>query len=257
MHIFEIFIPGIRIDSKDDDWAWKIGNIVSALESSYIEANYSLNLFLSAKCKRDDNNREKFDEIFRRKAEISRSVDRKYTDKFDIYAIHSINLEVDVQYNREQWQQGRVPSQFEHRLPFIYARVFLYAVDSFGKLLGVLSQEAGVPSRMVGIHADFEAAFPHVRGVRNSAQHVEDRVRGIGFRGKPIEYKPLDEPFIRASGGVHISDCLCNSTYGSTMADGHYGKVEVSPESMKKLQRIFQETLNCLSWEGPKRHLPS
>lgn len=257
MLIFDIFIPGMRIQSKDDDQSWKIGNIVFALESRYIEANYSLNLFMSAKHKTTDNGREKFDEMLNRKAEISKSIEEKYHNRVDFDAFHSINLEDDVLYNREQWKNGRVPSQFLHTLPFIYARTFLYAVDSFGKLLSVLSLEAGVPSQVKKFHADFEAAFPHVRGVRNSAQHAEDRVRSIGVGGKPIEYKPLDEPFISASGGVHISDCLCNSTYGSTMADGHYGKVDVSPESMQKLQRIFQEALNCLSWTGPKRHLPS
>jgi hypothetical protein len=40
------------------------------------------------------------------------------------------------------------------------------------------------------------------------------------------------------------------------MADGHYGEVDVSPESMEKLQKIFQEVLMSFKWRGPLQHEP-
>lgn len=41
------------------------------------------------------------------------------------------------------------------------------------------------------------------------------------------------------------------------MADGHFGEVDVSPESMEKLKSIIQKTFNAFEWEGPKQHLPT
>lgn len=40
------------------------------------------------------------------------------------------------------------------------------------------------------------------------------------------------------------------------MADGHYGEVDISKESMVKLQFIIQEAFNAFEWIGPKQHLP-
>ena len=52
-------------------------------------------------------------------------------------------------------------------------------------------------------------------------------------------------------------NCLNGSSYGSTMSDGHYGEVDVSPESMIKLQEILQAVLQAFKWKGPRQHMPS
>jgi len=39
------------------------------------------------------------------------------------------------------------------------------------------------------------------------------------------------------NGGLLILNSLNGAKYGSTMADGHYGEVDVSPESMERLQK--------------------
>jgi hypothetical protein len=41
------------------------------------------------------------------------------------------------------------------------------------------------------------------------------------------------------------------------MADGHYGEVDVSPESMNHLQTILKEVLNSFKWKGSPQHKPS
>ncbi len=77
------------------------------------------------------------------------------------------------------------------------------------------------------------------------------------MRGAKIDLKPIDNTLVKAPGGVLMLNCLNGSKYGSTMADGHYGEVDVSPESMERLQSVLIEVLNCFNWSGPKRHLPS
>ncbi|MGD6735326.1 hypothetical protein ACP5PY_02660 [Photobacterium leiognathi subsp. mandapamensis] len=52
-------------------------------------------------------------------------------------------------------------------------------------------------------------------------------------------------------------NCLNGTKYGNTMADGHYGEVDVSPASMEALRSVFQRLLEAFPWKGPKVHLPS
>ena len=88
---------------------------------------------------------------------------------------------------------------------------------------------------------------------------MEDRSRGLGAgrNPKPPELKPIDNQIIKAEGGALVLKCLNGTKYGNAMADGHYGEVDVSPESMSALCEIFQDVLDAFSWKGSKSHLPS
>ena len=173
---------------------------------------------------------------------------------------HSIHFETEVRFKREQWSNGLIPREFEQNLPFIYARAFLYAIDSFAKFLAILVQEDNAPEELAKFHAQFNYTFPHLRGVRNTAQHLEDRARGLGAgrNPQPLDLKPITNSLINApGGGVLALNCLNGSKYGSTMSDGHYGEVDVSPESLEVLQTILQGVLDSFNWRGPKQHAPS
>ena len=165
-----------------------------------------------------------------------------------------------MRFKREKWENGGIPREFEYNLPFLYARAFLYALDAFDKFLGVLAKEQNVPSEVANLHAQMAEYFPNLRGVRNTAQHLEDRARGLGAgrNPQPLELKPIINSFINApSGGVLVLNNLNGSKYGSTMSDGHYGEIDVSPESMQRLQAVLQELLLLFKWRGPKQHAPS
>lgn len=153
-----------------------------------------------------------------------------------------------------------MPREYEQSLPFIYARVFLSALDTFDKFLGVLSRETGVPAEITELHAQVAVSFPNLRAVRNTVQHLEDRARGLGAGRdpKPMKLKPIETKMISApTGGVLVLNNLNGSRYGSTMADGHYGEVDVSPESMQRLQEILHSVFHCFRWRGSKQHSPS
>ncbi len=195
-----------------------------------------------------------------RRSEIRMQIEQERGAAFSRELWDEIHFETEVRFKREQWSQGRLPREFEHTQPFIYARAFLYALDAFDKFLGVLSQEPGVPPDPAALHAQIAAAFPDLRGVRNTAQHLEDRARGLGAgrEPKPLDLKPIENQMINApSGGVLVLNSLNGSKYGSTKADGHYGEVDVSPETMQHLQRILQEVLHSFRWRGSKQHSPN
>lgn len=263
MYIFEIVKPGTWLESEDRDWNWEIEGILRSLEGQFYEANLSLNMFLHT-LQRDRRapSREQWEADANRRSEIRRAVEQKYENPYDHSVWDEIQLETEILFKREQWQSGKLPREFEHNQAFMYARAFLYALDSFDKFLSVLKNQPNVPAVISELHDEVAIYFPDLRGVRNTSQHMEDRSRGLGAgrRGQPpqpLELQPIDNEFVKSESGVLMLNCLNGTKYGNTMADGHYGEVDVSPVSMESLQSILQRLLEAFSWKGPKAHLPS
>lgn len=261
MFVFEITTPGTWLDYEDRDWSWKIQSQLRSLESQFFEANTALNLFIHARAVRSSfASRDNWERDSHRRSEIQRAIEqeRGVTTSRDDW--DAILFETDVRFKREQWSSGRAPREFEYNRPFIYARAFLYALDAFDKFLGVLAKEPNVPEQIAAFHVQMAEAFPHLRGVRNSAQHLEDRARGLGAgkEPKPLDLKPITNNLINApGGGVLVLNSLNGSRYGSTMSDGHYGEIDVAPEAMQNLQRILEGVLQSFKWRGPRQHAPS
>jgi hypothetical protein len=261
MFVFEIVTPGTWLDYEDRDWSWRIEGQLRSLESQFFEANLALNLFVGAQSRRPSfADRETWERDSQRRSEIRQAVELESGVGGSSSDWDLIHFETEVRFKREQWSSGRIPREFEHNLPFIYARAFLYAFDAFDKFLGVLVLEDRVPRELTTFHAQLNEAFPHLRGVRNTAQHLEDRARGLGAgrNPQPLDLKPIDNTLINApGGGVLALNCLNGSRYGSTMADGHYGEVDVSPDSLKLLQTVLQGILESFKWRGSRQHAPS
>ncbi|MGV3470013.1 hypothetical protein [Limnobacter sp.] len=261
MFVFEIVTPGTWLDYDDKDWSWKIQNQLQSLESQFFEANTALNLFTNAQSTRPSfADRENWESDSQRRSEIRRAIEQEQGGFQSRDGWDEIHFETEVRFKREKWSNGGVPREFEHNLPFIYARTFLYALDAFDKFLGVLAKDPNVPAEVATYHEKVAEVFPHLRGVRNTAQHLEDRARGLGAgrNPQPLDLKPIDNGLISApGGGALVLNCLNGSRYGSTMSDGHYGEVDVSPESMQHLQKILEGVFSSFKWCGSKQHSPS
>ncbi len=169
-----------------------------------------------------------------------------------------VALEVDARFKKEKWSNGEIPSSHKYRLKFLHAKSFINALDTIDKFLKVISEENGAPAEIKRLHARIADDFPNLRGVRNSAQHLEDRARGLGAgrEPKPLQLQPFDNGFIVAPAGALMLSNLHGTKLGYTMADGHYGEVDVSEESMLKVTTIIQEVFNSFSWIGSPQHLP-
>ena len=259
MFVFEIVVPGTWLDYEDRDWSWKIEGQIRHLQSQFFEANTALNFFMQTQGMRPSlANREMWEHNSQRRYEIQQIIERERAGMSTRDEWDEISFEAEVRFKREQWSNGRIPREFEHNTPFLYARAFLYALDAFDKFLGVLSKTKNIPAEFAKLHEMMALAFPHLRGVRNSVQHLEDRARSLGAGSKPLDLKPINNNMLNApGGGVLMLNCLNGSSYGSTMSDGHYGEVDVSPESMIKLQEILQAVLQVFKWKGPRQHAPS
>ncbi|MCH7502426.1 MAG: hypothetical protein IIA10_03615 [Proteobacteria bacterium] len=260
MFIYEIVKLGTWLDYEDRDWSWEAEGILRGLESQFYEANLSLNMFLHViQQNRDFPSSEQWQADAQRRSEIRKEVEKKYENPYNHEVYDEIHFEVEVIFKREQWQAGKLPREFEHNQPFLHARSFLYSLDAFDKLLNVLKNLSNSPPAIQKLHREFGESFSDLRGVRNTSQHMEDRSRGLGAgrNPQPLDLKPIDNQLIKADGGALVLNNLIGTKYGNTMADGHYGEVDVSPASMEALTSIFQRTLDAFDWKGPKNHLPN
>ena len=154
MFVFEVIVPGTWLDYEDREWAWKIQNQLDSLQSRFFEANLALNLFTSTKNARTSLSiKDTWDTDTQRKQEIRNEIEMQLLTQgkswHEIY--DEVSLQTDIIFKREKWQQGSPPAEFEHKLVFLYAQAFLYALDGFAKFLAVLSKEDNVPETILDI----------------------------------------------------------------------------------------------------------
>lgn len=260
MIIYEIEKPGTWLNQGNDEDNWNIQNLLGHLIDSFYEMNLSLNLFNDEKVRSKltrDLERDSWDKDNELRREIHEEVKSNYSETDFLEKYDDINFQTEIKFKRKQWSTGKIPSTFSNSLIFIHARTFLYALDNFERLLAALTDENGVPTtELKKSHELLLANFPNLRGVRNSAHHKEDRIRGLTFN-KKIDLKPISNNMFNApSGGVLITNSLNGNKYGSTLANGNYGEVDVSENSLIILGEMLQEVLNSFSWTGSKEHLP-
>jgi len=127
----------------------------------------------------------------------------------------------------------------DRRLHLIYAKSFVYALDAAAQLIRVLKKQKQL-SAMARDHCKrFLSQFGKLRDLRNSLQHIEDRLRGIGRDGKPIP-----SPLLVLGG-------FCNNHFGATTSEGQYVEIEISDSVLIRAYSIVEDLIWCFDWLGP------
>ena len=85
---------------------------------------------------------------------------------------------------------------------------------------------------------------------------MEDRLRGIGSRNNEMQLKPIDNGMIKADGGVLVTNSLRGNNYGCTMANGHFGEVEVSNGSVIYTLKTIESVYGLFKWDGLESIMP-
>ena len=123
------------------------------------------------------------------------------------------------------------PSSCASRLRSLYARCFVYALDAAGQLIRVLQEYDQLPSSARRQCKRYLSQFVAVRDLRNSLQHIEDRLRGLGRGGVP-----LPGPLIVLGGFI-------DNRFGSTTEDGRYVEIEMSNSVLAQACAIVEDLL--------------
>lgn len=142
-----------------------------------------------------------------------------------------------------------IPPQTLHssvsRKPYAHAYSFLYALDTIQMVLDILSERMNAPSQLLGLKLDLEKAFPKLRDIRNSAHHMEDRIRGLKTGNRPIA---LQEDSAGNKSLILNSLNITGRKYGTTLADGTFGELEITVDKMAEIQRICQAIFNSYTY---------
>lgn len=255
MYVCELIMPGNFIVHEDREYSRKFEGLIRHLENTFYEANVSLNLFIKEYNNVGSYNGKSYDEAL---AELQKRRDLQalVSSEIGIDSFEQVNFEVEKRLKRERWSEGVVPASHQHCLLFIFAKSFLYALDAIRKFINAMSEEHGAPVKIKELHDRINDSLPDLRAVRNSTQHLDERVRGKGNYGKRLEPKGVTNEAYNFPPGTLIFDSLNGSKFGTTMADGHYGEVDVSLETLLIIRDILQEVIYSFQWEGLKELLP-
>lgn len=266
MHVFELYTKGSFVQFGDDKAASELDAMLRALISSFYEANTSLNLFnVEQECLRASFKTEPKDalKIFQEKQQRSNEIRFSIQDKYDQFDYHDqlrMMNDIEMTMKHEDWARGIPPREMAHNKIFIFAKSFLYSLDTMHEILKVISFYPEVPDEIKEVLRSFDASFPALREVRNSAHHMEDRVRGIKGVGKnkaPIVFQPVDGGGMKLNNGAIILNNLHHTKYGCTMSNGHYGEVDVSIESLGLVRDLIQRVLDVFDWKGREAYYPN
>jgi len=258
--IYEVIVPG-NITSGFPNGDRRVDELIDF----FYDANVALHLYQSVTTYdagsgfpslEDFERRRELREKIANELCVEQGISNRYSMSFD--SRNSFDFEVEVRLKKVRWEKEGGPKIFKSKQPFMHARSFLFALDNFEKSLGRLVKDDGCPDPLAVAHKFMIDSFPDLREVRNSTHHLEDRLRGEGRNGKPLERKPINSHgFNLPGGGLLLISGLVNNQFTCTKFDGNIGSVPVTIDSMDTLFKILQDVINAFVWEGHKRHLPS
>ena len=263
MRVFEIRFPGTWLDYADVQWAGRIAQFLRLLEDQFTDAVVALNLFEREQARLTGEFQDQEQErISEEEEQLQRTLEQGYLEElgadrfFRMYpaVLHCIELEM----RRQRWESGQLPHEYQRRIIWIYAHAYVYALDSFKKVLGQLVEEPEVPPAIEIELQKFKAAFPHLKGIRDSAHHLENRGLGRDRYGNPLKLKPINNGIARApGGGVLLLAILEGSKLRYTLGDGSHGELAISHENAAIAAETFQSVIIAFRWIGRPRLIPS
>jgi hypothetical protein len=129
-------------------------------------------------------------------------------------------------------------SRCEMRLNSLYAKAFVFALDGIEKLFSRLTP----PKEVIPLCDKYKMEFGHLKHIRDSAIHIEDR--GLG---KDRYKRPLENIDNMLRLGCFFGTSITNR-YGFTGEDGKYYGIEISDTTLLKAQELIQDIINAYPW---------
>jgi hypothetical protein len=158
-----------------------------------------------------------------------------FTEAVASYASFQPLTSENINDHFEKWTNND-ETPYERCLNGIYAKAFVFALDGIEKLFNHLVTSYSSPEKVKHLHEEYRKLFGHLKHIRDSAIHIEDR-----GRGKTRKQKPLNTYI------VHLG-CFIEKRYTFTGEDGKQYEVEISEATLNKAKAILQEAINSYSW---------
>ena len=119
----------------------------------------------------------------------------------------------------------------------IFAKSFVYSLDTISKQLGKLSQISGNKGERIALCELYSKEFMDLKYIRDSSMHIEDRGLGLDRKLKQIKTQVL------VIGG------FINNCYSYSGSDGKNYQIEISTKIARKAGNIIQNIINTYVWE--------
>jgi hypothetical protein len=147
------------------------------------------------------------------------------------------------------------PVDYVLRRPNVAALAFITALDLLDKCAeracATLKRDGLLQSKAVRpAVAAWDAAVPHLRGVRDSAQHLDERLVGKA-NGAKIALRPASDlgPTFMGDGAVNVQSSLLRDNYTCTTADGHHRSVAVTEATLRAAEQYVQALIDAVPWQ--------
>lgn len=177
----------------------------------------------------------------------------KHIERFLKDAGLALSLFISIKKNIDQLPiLERIPTKFIGKIPVneytigipqILAHSFLDALVKTSSTLKIMTNEKKTPyihkdirTRIIDIYERFNKAFPKIWDVRNSWQHIEDRMRGKGKDEKELNVSMI------------FLSVLVNDNLSYTISDGEVHSVNISEQSLMNARDFVQEIWDCFDW---------
>ena len=135
-----------------------------------------------------------------------------------------------------------MPLDYRERVKHIYLHVYIYALDSFSKLLDKLCDRSDAPADIAIERRRLKTALPSLKAIRDSAHHIEDRGRKRGRREEPIDTHILT-----------ISVRTGDNELSYTAENGSHARIAASLENTEMIRSVLQNVIYAFEWAGPRR----
>ncbi len=131
-------------------------------------------------------------------------------------------------------------SRYLRCLNGIYAKTIVFSLHGIERLLNHLSDATlHPPPEVPKLCADYQNLFGHLKHIRDSAIHLEDRGRGVTRSQKPVPTNIL------VIGG------FIENHFTFSGEDGNLYEIEISERTLEGARNIIQGVINSYPWTGP------
>ncbi|HKI52086.1 MAG TPA: hypothetical protein VJ995_08435 [Geothermobacteraceae bacterium] len=136
----------------------------------------------------------------------------------------------------ENHEEKFYESTYSRCLNNIYAKAFVFALDGINKFLLKLCEHLQPPEQVITFKAEYESHFGHLKHIRDSAIHIENR-----GRGKTRKEVPLNARIIVLGG-------FADRHFTFTGEDGKQYEIEIFQGTLLSAKEIIQGVINAYSW---------
>lgn len=127
-------------------------------------------------------------------------------------------------------------SPYERCLNGLYAKGFVFALHSIEKLLYRLSVDTNAPNEIQSLYNKYKKLFGHLKHIRDSSIHIEDRGRGVKRNQQPLNTH------------IIVIGSFIERRFIFTGEDGNQYEVEISDTTLDIAKEIIQKIIKSYVW---------